>query len=131
MDDIVIEQILYKFFYHTTYMADANQETKKESKIKKRQIINILELILAAVIGFLFGIFGGLIIVIPFLIILYVIRKYGNENIELIFVILSYIIVILLAIWIAYLNYTYNSELLLTGTQNPICNNVGNKICSE
>ena len=119
MDDIVIEQILYKFFYHTTYMADANQETKKESKIKKRQIINILELILAAVIGFLFGIFGGLIIVIPFLIILYVIRKYGNENIELIFVILSYIIVILLAIWIAYLNYTYNSELLSTGTQNP------------
>jgi uncharacterized protein YqhQ len=74
MDDIVIEQILYKFFYHTTYMADANQETKKESKIKKRQIINILELILAAVIGFLFGIFGGLIIVIPFLIILYVNR---------------------------------------------------------
>jgi hypothetical protein len=35
------------------YMANANQKTKKDSKIKKRQIINILELSLAAVIGFL------------------------------------------------------------------------------
>jgi hypothetical protein len=42
-------------------MSDANQETKKESKIKKRWIVNSLELVLFATTGFLFGIVGGLI----------------------------------------------------------------------
>jgi hypothetical protein len=42
-----------------TYMADANQETKKESKIKKRYMVDGLELVLFATTGFLFGIIGG------------------------------------------------------------------------
>jgi len=33
MDDIVIEQILYKFFYHMTYMDDTKTKTKKELEI--------------------------------------------------------------------------------------------------
>ena len=100
-------------------MADDNQKTKKESKIKKKWIVNSLELVLYAITGFLFGIIGGLIILIPFFIILYVIRRYGNEKIELIFIILYYILVISLAIWVVYLKYTYTSELLSTGAQTP------------
>jgi cell division protein FtsL len=70
-------------------MTDADQETKKDSKTKKKKIIDSLE--------------GSLSLL----------------KIELIFVILSYIIVILLAIWVVYLKYTYTSELLSTGAQNP------------
>ena len=120
MDDIVIEQILYKFFYHTTYMADANQETKKESKIKKKYIVDGLELVLFGTTGFLFGIVGGLTILTPFFIIVYFIRRYGNEKIELIFVILySIFVVILFAMLVSYLKTTYSSELISTGAQNP------------
>ena len=101
------------------YMTDADQETKKDSKTKKKKIIDSLEGSLSLLIIVLFGLFGLLIIGVPIFIILYVIKRYGNEKIELIFVILSYIIVILLAIWVVYLKYTYTSELLSTGAQNP------------
>ncbi len=102
------------------YMADANQETKKESKMKKRWIVNSLELILFATTGFLFGIIGGLIILTPFFIIVYFIRRYGNEKIELIFVIVySIIVVILFAMLVSYLKTTYSSELISTEAQNP------------
>jgi energy-coupling factor transporter transmembrane protein EcfT len=102
-----------------TYMSDANQEIKKDSKTKKKTKIDSLEGFLFFLIFFLFGIIGELIIGIPIVIILLLVRKYGNEKIELISVILSYIIVILLFIWIMYLKYTYTSELLSTGAQNP------------
>lgn len=81
-----------------TCMSDDNQETKKDSKTKKKTKIDSLEGFLFFLIFFLFGIFGELIIGIPIVIILSLVRKYGNEKIELIFIILSYIIVILLAI---------------------------------
>ena len=114
MDDIVIEQILYKFFYHTTYMADANQETKKDSKIKKRYIVDGLELVLFGTTGFLFGIIGGLIILTPFFIIVYFIRRYGNEKIELIFIILySFFVVILYTMLASYLKSIYSWEYII------------------
>jgi uncharacterized protein YqhQ len=91
-----------------TYMADDNQETKKESKMKKRWMVNGLELVLFATTGFLFGIVGGLIILTPFFIIVYFIRRYGNEKIELIFTILySIIVVILYAMLVSYLKSIY------------------------
>jgi ABC-type methionine transport system permease subunit len=101
------------------YMDNANQETKKDSKTKKKKIIDSLEGSLSLLIIVLFGLIGFLIIGVPIFIILYVIKRYGNEKIELIFVILSYIIVILLAIllaiWIVHLKSTYTSELPSTG----------------
>jgi uncharacterized protein YqhQ len=90
------------------YMNDANQETKKESKIKNRYIVDGLKLVLFAITGFLFGIIGGLIVLTPFFIIVYFIRRYGNEKIELIFTILySIFVVILYAMLVSYLKSIY------------------------
>jgi hypothetical protein len=61
MDDIVIEQILYKFFYHMIHMVDANQETKKNSKVKKT-ILDSLEGFLFIFVVLYFGVFGGVCI---------------------------------------------------------------------
>jgi uncharacterized protein YqhQ len=89
-------------------MTDANQETKKESKIKNRYIVDGLKLVLFAITGFLFGIIGGLIVLTPFFIIVYFIRRYGNEKIELIFTILySIFVVILYAMLVSYLKSIY------------------------
>lgn len=122
MDDIVIEQILYKLFYHMTCMADANQETKKNSKAKKT-ILDIFEGLLFPLVYFLFGIFGGIILTIPIAIIIELAKKNGDKKDEIMVIILTYVFVILLFIWVAfYLNsiYTsYISTLVSTGAQNP------------
>jgi len=122
MDNIVIEQILYKFFYHMTYMADVNQETKKNSKAKKT-ILDIFEGLLFPLVYFLFGIFGGIILTIPIAIIIELAKKNSDKKDEIMVIILTYVFVILLFIWVAfYLNsiYTsYISTLVSTGAQNP------------
>jgi glycopeptide antibiotics resistance protein len=104
------------------YMADDNQDIKKNSKGKKT-ILNIFEGLLFPLAYFLFGIFGGIILTIPIAIIIELAKKNGDKKDEITVVILTYVFVILLFIWVEfYLSsiYTsYISTLVSTGAQNP------------
>ena len=77
---------------------DANQEAKKDSKAKKTAL-DVLEGILIALIVYYYGVFGGLVLIIPIGTIIFLARLYGDKKIELISVILSYVFFILFTIW--------------------------------
>jgi hypothetical protein len=64
-----------------TYMADANQETKKESKAKKT-ILDVLEGFLFALVAYYYGIFGGLILSIPLGTIFFLAKINGNKKLN-------------------------------------------------
>ena len=119
MGDIAIEQILYKFFYHMTYMSDDNQETKKNSKVKKT-ILDSLEGFLFIFVFLYFGVFGGFVLSIPLGTVFFLAKNCGDKKMEVVAVIFAYIFVILFGIWlIFYIKYIIVPKLLSTAAQNP------------